>query len=53
MVIVLVWFGILVGMAQPGPLVEIALLGVAALVCVAVVVAVVFGLLWFTKRKDD
>ncbi len=39
-------------MAQPG-LVEIVLLCVAALVCVAVVVQVVFVFLWLTKRKDE
>ncbi len=52
MVIVLVWFGILVGMAQPG-LVEIALICVAAVFCVVVAALVVFGVLWFRKRKDD
>ncbi len=52
MAIVLVWFGIVVGMAQPG-LVEIALLCAAAVICVAVVVLVVFGVLWLRKRKDD
>ncbi len=41
--------GILGGMRLG--LVEIVLL-CAAVFCVAVVVLVVFGVLWFTKRKD-
>ena len=43
---------ILVVMAQPG-LVGIVLLCVAAVFCLAVIVVIVFGVLWFTKRKDD
>ena len=39
-------------MAQPG-LVEIALLCAAAVFCVAVVVLVVFGVLWLRKRKNE
>ena len=50
MVIVIVWFGILVGMA-PGR-VEILLLLAAAAFLFAVLVLVVFGILWLTKRKD-
>ena len=40
------------GMALPG-LVEIVLLCVAAVFCLAVIVVVVFGILWFTKHKDE
>ncbi len=50
--VVIVWFGMLVGMAQPG-LVEIVLLCVAAVFCVAVLVLVVFAVLRLTKRKDE
>ncbi len=40
------------GMALPG-LVEIMLLLVAGVFLVAVVVLVVFGILWLRKRKDE
>ncbi len=45
-------FGILGGVALPG-LVEIMLLLVAGVFLVAVVVLVVFGILWIRKRKDE